>query len=330
MGYPPVMLHGPLGDPDPAVRFSGHETFPLRRLWLRKAYDAVRASGPDDSRVFDKDSGLIRFGVGKNMVWAIRHWAQTCQVIAETEVQGHYRTAEIGELLFHPKEGVDPFMEGPATPWLLHWLIAGDHARATTWYYAFSHLNAPTFDREALAEPLRDLCTRLGRRRTSPATIGRDVDCFLRSYVPRTGGEGVEDQIEGVLGDLGLIREVGPRVYTFRRGAKPTLPDGVFAFSLLEFWARRDARHAGGSATLAVDAIAHEPGSPGRVFKMDEDAVTERLERIGDVTEGALTWSDTAGIRSVARRGAVTGAVKVNLLRSAYEASARLDARSAA
>ncbi len=35
------MLRGPLGQPGVKTRFAGHETFPLRRLWLRKAYDAV-------------------------------------------------------------------------------------------------------------------------------------------------------------------------------------------------------------------------------------------------------------------------------------------------
>ncbi|WP_164254832.1 DUF4007 family protein, partial [Stenotrophomonas maltophilia] len=27
------------------VQFSGHETFPLRQLWLRKAYDAAAEGG---------------------------------------------------------------------------------------------------------------------------------------------------------------------------------------------------------------------------------------------------------------------------------------------
>ena len=34
-----------LDDPATAIRVSGHETFPLRLLWLKKAFDV--ASGPD-------------------------------------------------------------------------------------------------------------------------------------------------------------------------------------------------------------------------------------------------------------------------------------------
>ncbi len=78
------MLRGPLGQPGVKTRFAGHETFPLRRLWLRKAYDAVcEDSEAPAPNTFDKDEGIIRFGVGKNMVAAIKHWALACRIIEE-------------------------------------------------------------------------------------------------------------------------------------------------------------------------------------------------------------------------------------------------------
>ena len=82
-----------------------------------------------------------------------------------------------------------------------------------------------------------------------------------------------EDALEPVLAELGLIRPVAGRLYEFRRGPKPSLPDGVFAYALNAFW----NRHAPNAATLSVEAIAYEPGSPGRVFKLDENSVVERL-----------------------------------------------------
>ena len=50
-----------------------------------------------------------------------------------------------------------------------------------------------------------------------------------------------------------------------------------------------------------VEAIAHEPGSPGRVFKLDENSVVERLTAMEDLTRGKIVWSDTAGIKQVLR-----------------------------
>lgn len=297
------MLRGPLGEPNAATRFSGHETFPLRRLWLRKAYFAVRdIEGAETAKsVFDKNDGLIRFGVGKNMVWSIRHWAQLCRIIEETEKQGRYRVAPLGDLLFHPTEGVDPFMETVGSTWLLHWMVASNHAQATTWYYAFNHLNVGLFDREMLAGPIQELCSRLGRVRASRATIKRDVECFVRSYAPHTGGTAIEDEVESVLGELGLIREVTSRTFEFQRGPKPTLPDSVFLFALDEFWRARAVRRGVELAGLSVEEIAYEPGSPGRIFKMDEESVVDRLVAIEALSEGIFRWSDSAGVRMVSR-----------------------------
>ena len=75
--------------PNTRPQFSGHETFPLRQLWLRKAYDAVSttASGADKN-VFSDEDAIARFGVGKNMVTSMRFWATACQVIEDDTESG--------------------------------------------------------------------------------------------------------------------------------------------------------------------------------------------------------------------------------------------------
>jgi hypothetical protein len=63
-------------------QFSGHETFPLRQLWLRKAYDAVTETrAPAQRSVFAGEDAIVRFGVGKNMAMSIRFWATACGVV---------------------------------------------------------------------------------------------------------------------------------------------------------------------------------------------------------------------------------------------------------
>lgn len=291
------MLRGPLAVPNFKGRFSGHETFPLRHLWLRKAYDAVCGQEHGAPRsLFSDPKAIVTFGVGKNMVSSIRHWALACNIIWEDG--DRYRPTELGEFLFDEKTGRDPFMESPATAWLLQWLIAGRAERTTTWFYVFNHFSAQTFDREAIATPIRDLCEERGWQRISAATIKRDVECFVRSYVPRTDSKFLDDSMEPVLGELGLIRAVSGKSFEFRRGPKPGLPDGVFLFALHDFW----DRHASDRNTMAVETVAFEPGSPGRVFKLDEHSLIERLARIEDSSQGRFAWSDTAGVRNVARR----------------------------
>ena len=62
-----VMLRGPLAEPGFRGQFSGHETFPLRQLWLRKAFDAVAGAKPARRSLFTDPAAIITFGSEK--IW---------------------------------------------------------------------------------------------------------------------------------------------------------------------------------------------------------------------------------------------------------------------
>jgi hypothetical protein len=244
--------------------------------------------------VFGDPEAVARFGVGKNMVRSIRHWALACEILEE--VPHGLRPTDLAEMLFG-RNGLDPYLEHPATIWLMHWMIAGRGKRTTTWYWAFNCFSAQTFEREALAGELTDYCRLIEKKRASGATIKRDVECFIRTYVPRVGASFAEELTEPLLGELGLIQQIGRSTFAFRRGPKPTLPDVVFLFGLLEFW----DKFSPSASTLSFEAIAYEPGSPGRVFKLDENSVAERLANVERITRGAISSSDTAGLRQIVR-----------------------------
>ena len=319
------MMRGPLANPDFRAQFSGHETFPLRHLWLKKAYDEVslQAGGAPKS-LFSNPEAIVTFGVGKNMVSSIRHWALTCRVLVEDG--DCYKATNLGDFLFSNEQGVDPFLEAPATLWLLHWLIAGSPERSTTWFYAFNHLTNQTFDHQAIAGAIGDYCDQqnAGHKRkvirASKVTIKRDVECFLRSYVPAQQVKFSDDTFEPALVPLGLIRPISSKAFEFRKGAKPTLPDGILLFALTEFW----ERYAPNQNTLSVEALTYEPGSPGRVFKLDEASLVARLAQIEQSSDGAYLWTDTAGVRNVARRSSKAGPME--FLASAYDSADRRNA----
>lgn len=88
-------------------QFSGHETFPLRYGWLEKAFEAVDASGLNNSKIFSDDAAIAHFGVGKNMVAAIRFWAQVAGVLVTDGKD--LDTTEFGRRLLSP-DGLDPYL----------------------------------------------------------------------------------------------------------------------------------------------------------------------------------------------------------------------------
>jgi hypothetical protein len=276
-------------------QFSGHETFPLRHGWLKKAHDATTREGMTlGNHLFKDPEAVVRFGVGKNMALSIRYWAFACNILEETE-HGGLKVSEFGNFLLGP-EALDPYLESTASIWLLHWILAGtDPSKATTWYWAFNFLPKQQFERTGLSESLLSNAKERGWKQKSLATFKRDVECFIRCYVPKSGkGVTTEERVETPLSELSLITLIGTSSYRFNRGPQQSLPDEVFAWSLFEYWRGREA-----SNVLTVEQITYDPGSPGRVYKLDDASVAERLARLSDLTKGKASWSDTSGLRQV-------------------------------
>lgn len=293
------MLRGPLYQDSYHPQFSGHETFPLRYGWLKKVYDQVRETQEDDNNRIAcwADDAIARFGVGKNMVGSMRHWAKAVGIVKEPQKSNAIRTTSIGDVIFGPN-GRDPYMEHPTTLWLIHWQLAANPEK-TTWFWTFSHYPGITFDRDPLIKRLERVVQERNWPRASKTTIRNDVACFIRTYVARQSSvqAGHEDALESPLTELGLIKAIGKKDgFRFVRGAKPTLGDGVFTYALLDFW----SRHTGAS-TLSFEAIAHAPGSPGRVFAFDENDVADRLSVLEGITKGMIRWSESAGLKQVVR-----------------------------
>ncbi|MFC6654725.1 DUF4007 family protein [Roseibium salinum] len=53
---------------------------------------------------------------------------------------------------------------------------------------------------------------------------------------------------------------------------------------------------------MSFENTAYAPGSPGRVFLLDEDDIVDRLERLEQTSAGEFVWSETAGLRQIIRK----------------------------
>ena len=278
--------------------FSGHETFPLRYGWLKKVFDRVAETEnePDNRKACWDDGAIAHFGVGKNMVASMRHWAKATGIIKEPPDTNTVHPTKLGRLIFEPN-GLDPYMEHPATLWLLHWQLATQPEK-TTWFWAFSHYSDRSFDRDSLVKKLDRFAKDRGWPSVASKTIKNDIACFIRTYVARqtSGKVGHDDTLESPLTELELIKAISEQGrFRFVHGPKTTLSDGVFVYALIAFW----SRYFSNAATLLFETIAHAPGGPGRVFLFDENDVADRLATLDEVTRGKLRWSETAGLKQV-------------------------------
>ena len=273
--------------------FSGHETFPFRYTWLSKGVQKI-AMYPD---LFSREDAIVILGVGKNMVSSIRHWCETLELIESPE-RGTYIPTNLGSSLFSTN-GWDPYLENPGTLWLLHWLLSSRLERASTWCLAFTRWNIEDFSRDQLADYIWRAKSESPTSRGTRSSIRRDVDVFLRTYVPSrvSNSRPLEDTFDCPLIEIGIISEINRSTYRFVRGPKPSLPDEILLLTLLEFW-NMDAPKQN---TLSFEAIMHSMGSPGGVFKLTENALIERLERLPQWSR--IAYGDTAGRRVIYRLG---------------------------
>lgn len=78
-------------------------------------------------------------------------------------------------------------------------------------------------------------------------------------------------------------------------GPKPTLSAHVFGYALLQFL----LPHASTRRAIAVDDCLYFPGSPGQVFKLDENSLVGYLEELEVLTAGRIRLQESAGLRQI-------------------------------
>ena len=202
-------------------------------------------------------------------------------------------------------DGFDPYFEDAATLWHIHWKLATNVNQATTWLWAFSMFGQNEFRKDIFISELIYWTERNTRNPISENSIKRDVDCFFRTYIPSrlTKTTIMEDTFDCPLIELNLLSDSPDgNTYRFHRGPKPFLPIEIFAAALSEFWDTCFSKNN----TLTFANIAYAEKSPGRTFQLDEDTLAEYLDRLESLTDSALRYDETAGLKQVHRARKIT------------------------
>lgn len=285
-------------------KFSGHESFPCRYTWLPKAFLALKS---DPNAFADEEKAMVTLGVGKNMVRAIRFWAQAAD-IAEPAKRGGYSLTNFGRALFD-SEGFDPYMEDIRTLWLIHWKLSSNTKEPLfAWDFLLNRWQHPEISHaEVLSAFMKE--GKLLERKLSPVTMDQHFYVFLHTYLPTRGrkGEIQEDNLDCPLVELDLIQKTGERkidktgkretIYTFRREEKPEITPELFNYCLNDFW---DKRHPN-EKTLSFRAVSVGHGSPGQIFKIPEWDMRERLEAIEKDSRRAFAYKESASLQQITR-----------------------------
>lgn len=273
--------------------FARHETFHPRFGWIKKGFDKAL----QNPSVFTQDDAPAVLGVGKNMVQAIRYWTMAFKVLEEVQQAGTKartsRPTRFGQRLLEDF-GLDPYLENPASLWLLHWNLIRQPNYATTWDYVFNSFRRSEFTAEDLINSLTGFTQQqFPSSRVVQASLKKDVSCLLRMYVEERGSSfSNEESIDSPFVELSLIRSsTDGRFYYFNMGNKPTLDPEVLVVACLQY-----AADIGQTAnSLSLSRLLYDPGSPGLVFKLTESSLYAALDDVASRFP-KISISDTAGL----------------------------------
>jgi hypothetical protein len=280
-------------------RFSGHETFPCRYAWLPKAFLALE----ENATLFSvEEDAMVKLGVGKNMVRAIRFWVQVAGIAAPAK-SGGLKVTDFGRAILS-KNGFDPFLEDVRTLWLLHWKLSSHmNEPLFAWNYLLNYWHHPEISRTEVLEIFEKKAEQLGRK-LSPVTLEQHFDVFLHTYVPTRSrkGEIQEDNLDCPLVELQLIVKTGERtvddtgkretIYAFRWEDKPEITPELFAYCLNEYW-RMKFPH---EEEISFRDVAFMPGSPGQIFKIPEWDVRRRLDDFNKDSKATFSYVESAAL----------------------------------
>ena len=264
-----------------AYRFSGHESFPCKSLWLKKGYDFVVA-GND----FNSPEAVIELGVGKNMVASIRFWLRVFGITENDEITW------LGKYLFDEKSGKDKYMEDIATLWLLHFnLVFSEDASLYNMFFCGVQKERTHFERDQILTYVKLRMVEAGKMSLFNAnTIKKDIGVLLQNYTLPRKPQSNEDY-SSLLIDLDLIRQSSEgKGYYFNVDGKRKVTNEIFLYGLLKL------KEQEGDNTISFDSIQEKVGL---VFCMQDFETIEMLKQLSREYEQYFAYSDVAGIKQV-------------------------------
>jgi len=274
------------------MKFSGHETFPVREGWLHKGLKLV-SEAPE---LFLDEEACDHLGVGKNMAKSIRHWLRVLDLAepsGETTTGNHVllRKTEFGELVWEK----DPFFLQAGTWWLLHVNLVNNRDSASSWHWFFNSFRHDRFDRAVCLESLGRYVEREQKRVPSAATLARDLGCMLLSYarsIPSTNDD-PEDGADCPFRDLGLLSYYKTSgYYQLHQGVKD-VPMEIFCYAMAKAFGETR-----GGADVRLHDVARTNGGPGRAFCLTEETLFELVSHL-ETQDKKIEIVGIAGDRAV-------------------------------
>lgn len=247
-------------------RYGQHETFTVRHGWLPKGLAALTRSA---GALRGDPEAADRLGLGSKMVPSLAFWMEACGLARRDAGSGAGRMGMMLTGLGEAVRDADPYLEHPATLWLLHLQISGQEGTAWNWF--FTEFDDRSFDRNACADAFVRYTRDRAQKPATPAMAAKDVACLLLTYASDPAGdrEDADDVAGSPLRDLGLLWRHATTGRFERRHADGIPPEALLACARTV---------ASGRLAVPLSELAHARRGAGRLLGMRPGDVADAAE----------------------------------------------------
>ena len=96
---------------------------------------------------------------------------------------------------------------------------------------------------------------------------------------------------------MNLIQDNGGGFYVSDLVERPELPIQIFIYALIRF--TKLETQDSNINSIDFESLLTKPFSPGRIFRLSESGLGQKLDEAQVFSEGEISWFDSLGLRQV-------------------------------
>ncbi|MGV8167501.1 MAG: DUF4007 family protein [Alkaliphilus sp.] len=259
------------------MKFNAHESFYIRRGWISKGLKNV-IKNPGVFMTKEPRANDV-LGIGTNMVKSLRYWLQATGLT--TEEKKEQKLTKLGEIIW--KE--DRYVEELGTLCLLHYKLATNKDKATSWYYFFNEFNLSAFNKSDFVSLVSNYA-KINNKEVAQGSYEKDCTCLINTYSKQKKRLNPEDNIRSPLEELGLVAVHDRAKNIFIKKSPNGIPLIVLFAVIVD--------NAKEKKEIKISSLISENGNIGKVFNINSVNILPCLYKLQD--RGFLSVVKTAGM----------------------------------
>lgn len=264
--------------------YKGSQSFILRDGWVQKALIEMGRTPAPTNNVFSKKDGVIRLGIGSNMVTSLKYWMDNSKI---TEINEKKVTvpSKLGELI----SKYDMYLED-VMPWqIIHLNLISNKLGAPLFWFLFNQMGPnESFTKESYCDDYIRYCENNNIESPNPQYVLDDFSVLVRTYTSSYRPD-PEDNMDSPLSRFGLIKTLGKGQYR-----KVPMPLEMLDPLVVLYQARL---LAGKKDSIAFEDLAESKNGPCKAFNFDRNSLMSIILELSN--RGKLSITKTAGLNTI-------------------------------